>query len=49
VLVVGSTTNPYSVTFGSLGGTMNNGYVSLTYAKQVKTVNIPLVGEPKVR
>jgi Tfp pilus assembly protein FimT len=47
--LVGNTTNPYWVVFGRLGGTTNNGSVTLTYGQQSKRVVIPLVGEAKVQ
>jgi len=43
--IVGDTTSPYQVIFGKLGGTNNNGSVTLTYASQSKTISIPVVGD----
>jgi Tfp pilus assembly protein FimT len=48
-LISNDTANPYCVTFGTLGGTTNNGYLTLTYGLHTKTVQIPLVGEAKVQ
>jgi len=42
-------TNPYRVTYGTLGGTNNNGFVTIQYGTVQKTVSIPLVGEAKIQ
>jgi Tfp pilus assembly protein FimT len=48
-LISQNTSSPYCVTFGKLGGTTNNGYVTLQYGGLSKTVSIPLVGEATVQ
>jgi len=48
-LLSNDATDPYRVTFGNLGGTANNGYITLTYGGVTKTVQIPLVGEAKIQ
>ena len=48
-MISNDATDPYRVTFSTLGGTSNNGYVTLTYGGVTKTVQIPLVGEAKVQ
>jgi prepilin-type N-terminal cleavage/methylation domain-containing protein len=47
--IVGSTTNPYRVTFGTLGGTNNTGSITLSYGSQPKIVQVPAVGDPTLR
>jgi Tfp pilus assembly protein FimT len=47
--IVGSTSNPYRVTFGNLGGTNNTGPITLSYGFQSKIVQIPAVGDPTLR
>lgn len=47
--IVGSTTNPYRVTFGTLGGTNNTGSITLSYGSQSKIVQMPAVGDPTLR
>jgi Tfp pilus assembly protein FimT len=47
--IVGSTTNPYRVTFGTLGGTNNTGSITLSYGSQSKIVQVPAVGDPTLR
>jgi Tfp pilus assembly protein FimT len=37
--------NPYQINFGNLGGTDNNGTVTLNYGGVSKVITIPLVGE----
>jgi len=49
ILLSSDNTNPYQVIYGKLGGTLNNGYVTLSYSNQSRTVNIPLVGEAKIQ
>lgn len=48
-MIANDATDPYRVTFGNLGGTSNNGYVTLSYGGATKTVQIPMVGEAKVQ
>jgi Tfp pilus assembly protein FimT len=48
-LLSNDNTNPYQVIFGKLGGTLNNGYVTLSYGSCTRTVNIPLVGEATIQ
>ncbi len=45
ISIVGDTTNPYQVWYGTLGQTNNTGTVTFTYGTCTKTLNIPSVGE----
>jgi Tfp pilus assembly protein FimT len=47
--IVGDTSSPYRITFGTLGGTNNTGSVTLSYGQQSKIVQIPAVGDPTLR
>lgn len=49
VLISNGATNPYQVTFGKLGGTLNNGFVTLAYGTHTRTINIPLAGESTIQ
>jgi Tfp pilus assembly protein FimT len=48
VSIAGSSTNPYRVTFGNLGGTTNSGYITLSYGSNQKKIKVPLVGDASV-
>lgn len=45
--IVGSVTNPYQISFNSLGATANSGTVSITYAGRARVLSIPSVGDPQ--
>ena len=47
--ITGDTTNPYDLTYGTLGATANNGTVVFSYAGYLRTVTIPKVGDPTIQ
>jgi Tfp pilus assembly protein FimT len=46
VTLSGASSNPYDLSFTTLGATSNTGTIVFTYAGKSKTVTIPAVGDP---
>ena len=44
--LAGAASDPYDVTFSSLGGTGNSGTITFTYGSVTKTLQVPSVGDP---
>ncbi len=44
--ITGDSTDPYDVTYTSLGGTANGGTVTFSYGASIKVLQIPNVGDP---